>query len=200
MPILILDLFGTFVFGAEGAMSAIAARLDPLGVMVIAFATALAGGLTRDLLIGAVPPNCIRDWRYAVVAFSAGGVVLAAHRVVAVVPPPLILTLDAAGLSLFAVAGTEKALAYRIPAFIAVLMGAITGAGGGIVRDLLLNEVPRVLRTDIYAVAAMAGSSALVLGLRLGLPAPATALLGGAVCFVVRMLAIWQHWNLPILS
>jgi len=200
LPLLLaVDLAGTFVFAVEGATSAIAAHLDPLGVMVLAFSTALAGGLIRDLLIGAAPPQCMRDWRYATAAFGGGAVVMGAHPLVQAVPAPLIVGLDAAGLALFAVAGADKALAYRMPALIAILMGAITGAGGGTVRDLLLNEIPRVLRADVYAAAALAGATVLVGGRRLGWSATLAAALGGAVCFVVRIVSYWQGLNLPTL-
>ena len=147
--LLIADLAGTFLFGLEGARIAIAGNLDLLGVMVLSFATALAGGVIRDLLIGDVPPASLRDWRYPATAFSAGLVVFFLHHFVQAVPEPLIIALDAAGLSLFAVAGTEKALAFEINPFIAVLLGTVTGVGGGTIRDIFLAQVPAVLRTDI---------------------------------------------------
>lgn len=191
------DLAGTFVFGVEGALTAIFADLDALGIMVLAFATALGGGIIRDVLIGATPPNAIRDWRYAATAFSAGLVTFVAHPLIGAMPGYLFIVLDAAGLALFAVAGTQKALSYGISAPIAVLMGTITGVGGGTIRDLLLAQIPAVLRFDIYATAALAGSALMVAGRRAGLPPRATALLGGLSCFTIRLVAVWQHWHLP---
>jgi uncharacterized membrane protein YeiH len=192
-----VDLAGTFVFATEGAIAAIAANLDFLGIMVLSFATALAGGLIRDLLIGAVPPASIRNWRYAAVAFTAAACVILLYDSVQKVPNPVVVVLDAAGLALFAVAGTEKALAYNINPFLAILLGTITGVGGGTVRDILLAQVPSVLRADVYATAAITGSAVMVIALRLKLPRTLAATLGGVVCFVLRVVSFWQHWNLP---
>lgn len=192
-----VDLAGTLLFGIEGATAAIAGNLDFLGLMVLAFSTALAGGIIRDLLIGAVPPSSLRDWRYAATAFAGGAIVFFMHRLVNGIPGQVITVLDAAGLALFAVAGTEKALLYKIHPFIAILLGTITGVGGGTVRDMLLAQVPTVLLADVYATAAMAGSAVMILGRRLGLPPNLAAVLGGIVCFALRVVSVWQHWNLP---
>ena len=195
--LLVVDLIATFVFGLEGAISAVDADLDLLGILVLAFATALAGGIIRDLLIGATPPASIRDWRYPAVAFLGGAVVFLWHNAVRQIPQTDLLVVDAAGLSLFAVAGATKALDYKINPFLAVLMGGITGVGGGTIRDILLAQVPTVLRSDIYAVAALAGATVMVVGLRAKLPPALMAILGSVSCFVLRMVAVWRHWNLP---
>ena len=192
-----VDLAGTFVFAVEGATAAIEGNLDFLGLMVLAFATALGGGIVRDLLIGAVPPNSIRDWRYAVVAFTAAACVFFLHHFVSQIPSPVIVGLDAAGLALFAVAGAGKALAYDIHPFIAILMGTITGVGGGTIRDILLARIPAVLRVDIYATAAFAGAAVMIIGLKLGKPRALMAALGAVVCFLLRVVSVWQHWQLP---
>ncbi len=195
--LLVVDLVGTFVFGVEGATSAIQGDLDLFGILVLAFATALAGGIIRDLLIGDIPPASVRDWRYPAVAFLGGAVVFLWHSLVSQVPQSFLMVVDAAGLSLFAVAGATKALDYGIHPFLAVLMGGITGVGGGTVRDILLAQVPTVLRSDIYAVAALAGAAVTVAGLRAKLPATLMTVLGTISCFVLRMVAVWRHWNLP---
>jgi uncharacterized membrane protein YeiH len=195
--LLVIDLIGTFVFAVEGAMAAIQGRLDLLGILVLSFATALGGGIIRDLLIGAVPPNSVRDWRYGAIAFAGGGAVFFFYHFVQRIPTPVIVSLDAAGLALFAVAGAQKALEYDINPFLAALMGGITGVGGGTVRDVLLAQVPAVLRADVYAVAALAGAAVLVAGLKLGGPRILMAILGAVVCFGLRVVAVWQHWNLP---
>lgn len=195
--LLAIDLMGTLVFAVEGAMAAIQGNLDFLGILVLSFATALGGGIVRDVLIGAVPPNSIRDWRYGVVAFSGAAAVFFFHHFVQQIPGPVIVSLDAAGLALFAVAGAGKALAYEIHPFVAMLMGGITGVGGGTVRDVLLAQVPAVLRADVYAVAALAGAAVMIAGLKLGGPRTLMAILGAAVCFALRIVAVWQHWNLP---
>ena len=135
---LAVDLAGTFMFAVEGALAAVDGDLDFLGLMVMAFATALAGGILRDLLIGAVPPNSLRDWRYALTAFTGAAFVFLLHPHVRRIPTEIITTLDAVALALFAVAGTEKALRCKIHPSIAVLLGSITGVGGGMVRDMML--------------------------------------------------------------
>jgi uncharacterized membrane protein YeiH len=195
--LLVLDLAGTLVFALEGALAAISGNLDLLGILVLAFATALGGGIIRDVLIGAIPPQSLRDWRYAATAFAGGTIVFFLHEFVLKIPNELLIGLDAAGLSLFAVAGTEKALTYKMHPFIAVLMGTITGVGGGTVRDVLLMRVPTVLRADVYATAALAGALVLIFCRRLGVSSASAAILGGAVCFLLRVISVWQHWNLP---
>jgi len=178
IPLQAVDLAGTLLFAIEGATAAIAANLDMLGVMVLAFATALAGGIIRDVLIGAAPPQSLRDWRYAAMAFLGGAIVFSLHGFVVAIPRPVMIGLGATALSLFAVAGTEKALLYNMHPFIAMLMGTITGVGGGTVRDILLAQIPGVLRTDVYATAALAGSAVLIAGRKLRLSSSQAAVLG----------------------
>jgi len=194
---LAVDLLGTFVFAVEGAMAAIEGSLDLLGLMVLAFATALAGGIIRDVMIGAVPPGAISDWRYSAIAFSAAIVVFGWHRFVSQIPNAALMIADAAGLALFAVAGAAKALNYNISPFVAILMGGITGVGGGTVRDILLARVPTVLRADVYATAALAGAAVMVAGLKLGLSPSLTTLMGAIVCFLLRVVSVWRNWSLP---
>jgi uncharacterized membrane protein YeiH len=195
--LLVIDLIGTLVFAIEGSMAAVEGNLDILGLMVLAFATALGGGIIRDVLIGAVPPNSIRDWRYPAAAFAGGAVVFFQSSFVNKVPESLIVTLDAAGLALFAVAGAAKALDYNIHPFLAVLMGGITGVGGGTIRDVLLARIPSVLRSDVYAAAALAGAATTILSLKLKMRPAVATVLGIAICFTLRMVAVHEHWNLP---
>jgi uncharacterized membrane protein YeiH len=192
-----VDLAGTLLFAIEGATAAISGNLDFLGLMVLAFATALGGGIIRDLLIGAVPPSALRDWCYSAVAFTGAAIVFFLHRFVQGIPAEVIIVLDAAGLALFAVAGTQKALIYKMHPFVSILLGTITGVGGGTIRDILLARIPIVLRADVYATAAMAGSAAMIISRKLGLSPIQAAILGGVVCFGLRMVSVWQHWNLP---
>jgi len=198
--LVIVDLVGTFVFALEGAMAAIRGSLDFFGVMVLSFATALAGGIIRDVLIASLPPASLRDWRYAAVAFAAGAAVFLFHHFVQVIPNSVIMVLDAAGLALFAMAGTQKALAYGMHPFIAVLLGTITGVGGGTVRDIFLAQVPTVLRSDIYAVAALVGSLVMILGVKVGLNPEWSTVAGGTTCFLLRVVSVWRRWNLPRVS
>lgn len=195
--LLAADMAGTLLFAIEGASAAIRGNLDLLGLMVLAFAVALGGGTIRDLLIGAVPPASLRDWRYTALAFSGAAITFVLHRTIEGIPPNVLMVLDAAGLSLFAMAGTRKAVLYKLHPFIAILLGAITGVGGGVIRDLFLGQIPNVLRADVYATAAMAGSACMIAACRLRLPPALSALLGGGVCFALRVVSVWRHWNLP---
>lgn len=191
------DLAGTFLFAIEGADAAIRGNLDLLGMMVLAFSTALAGGVVRDLLIAAAPPESIKNWRYAATAFTAAMLTFFFYRMVEAFPARLLMVLDAGGLALFAVAGTEKALANGIHPFMASLLGTITAVGGGTIRDVFLAQVPRVLQSDIYATAALAGALLLIAVRRLGVSPVKAAFVGGGCCFVLRVVAATLNWNLP---
>src|SRR6516165_1149054 len=147
-PQLVLDLVGTFVFALSGATSGVHLRLDLFGVLVLSFAAGNVGGITRDLLIGAVPPAAIRDWRYLAVSLLAGIVTFWRPSITARLRSP-VLIFDAAGLALFAVAGTQKALVFGLNSIMAALVGMLTGIGGGMARDVLLAEIPTVLRSEI---------------------------------------------------
>jgi len=204
--VLVADLAGTAVFAAEGAITAMQSGLDLLGLMVLSFVVALGGGVIRDLLIGATPPNAVRDWRYPALAFLTGLLTFIFHGEARNLSAPLLMALDAAGLSLFAVAaglslfavaGAQKALSYGIGPFISTLMGTITGVGGGVIRDILLARVPMVLVADIYASAAFVGGVVLVVSRRFGLPPMAAALLSGAACFILRVASVSYGWQLP---
>ena len=191
-----LDLIGTFVFALSGAASGVKHKLDAFGVAVLAFVAGNAGGVARDLLIGAVPPAAIKDWRYVAVSLAAGGVTFLWYPNVKRLQPVMLL-LDAAGLGLFAVAGTQKALAFGVNPFVSALLGMLTGIGGGVLRDLLVNEIPVVLRTDLYALAALAGAAVVVGGHFAHWPPNATTIAGAILCFAIRLLAIRRGWSLP---
>src|SRR5271154_5247911 len=193
---LVLDLTGTFVFALSGALAGVKRALDLFGVLVLSFAAANSGGITRDLLIGVVPPGAVDDWRYLGVSLFAG--------IITFYFPPLIvrmsnsvLMFDAAGLALFAVAGASKALAYGLNPVMAIVLGMVTGIGGGMVRDVLLAEIPTVLRADLYAVAALAGAAVVVIGHGLELPLVPVTTVGLALCFFLRVMATRYGWRLP---
>ena len=194
--VLILDLGGTFAFALSGAMAGVRRRLDLFGVLVLSFAASTSGGITRDLLIGAVPPAALVDWRYLAVSLAAGLLCFYWSALIEKLRNPVRM-LDAMGLALFAVAGTEKALAFGLSPVMAALLGMLTGIGGGVARDVLLAEIPAVLRADLYAVAALAGAAVVVVGTLLALPVVATAIAGGLVCFGLRVIAIRRGWQLP---
>ena len=195
--LLTLDILGTFVFAMSGAAAGVKKRLDVFGVCVVAFVAATAGGMIRDVLIGAIPPAAISDWRYLTTSLAAGAVTfLWFPRVQRL--NILVLIFDALGLSLFAVAGAEKALAYGLNPPASAMLGMLTGIGGGVVRDVLVNEVPVVLRADLYALAALAGASVAVSGTLLELPDAPTASVGAALCFLIRLVAIRRGVKLPV--
>ena len=195
--VLVLDLCGTFVFAISGAVAAIRHKLDIFGVLVLSFAAANVGGIIRDLLIGAVPAPGIADWRYVAVPILAGLFTFYSGSVIARLRHSVEI-FDAGGLALFAVSGAQKALDFHLNPVAAVLLGMLTGIGGGIVRDILAAEVPAVLRGDVYAVAALAGAAIVVVGRLLQLPSTAGALIGAAVCFGLRLVAIRRDWQLPV--
>ena len=195
--LLTLDLVGTFVFALSGAIAGVKRRLDVFGVLVLSFAAGNAGGITRDLLIGATPPGAISDWRYLGVSVLAGAITFWWSSFVERAWNP-VLVFDGAGLALFAVSGTDKALAYGLNPIMAALLGTLTGIGGGMVRDVLLAEIPTVLRSDLYAVAALAGAVVVVIGHALHLPSAVVAAAGAILCFGLRFGAIHERWHLPI--
>jgi uncharacterized membrane protein YeiH len=195
--LLVLDLCGTFVFALSGAVAGLRHKVDLFGVLVLSFAAANAGGITRDLLIGAVPPAGITDWRYIAASLSAGLVFFLWDSAVVRLNSTILL-LDAAGLGLFAVTGTLKALAFHLGAGTAVLLGVLTAIGGGMLRDVLVSEVPAVLRSELYAVAALAGGATVVVARALGLPSAAGAVGGAVLCFALRFMAIRRGWRLPV--
>jgi uncharacterized membrane protein YeiH len=192
-----LDLGGTFVFAMSGAVAAVNRRLDIFGILVLSFVTGNFGGITRDLLIGAVPPAALTDGRYLLVSVLAGLITFFWYAGVDRLRSPMLL-FDAAGLSFFAVAGAQKAIEFGLNPVMAALLGMLTGIGGGMMRDVLIVEIPQVLRSDLYAVAALVGASIVVVGHLLGLSYGVSALVGGGLCFGLRFMAIRRHWHLPI--
>lgn len=194
--LLALDLLGTFVFALSGAVKAVKSRLDLFGVLVMSFAAASAGSITRDVVIGAVPPAAIGDWRYLAASVLAGLLTFTWHPLIERVRSA-VLIFDGAGLALFAVTGTQAALASGLNPIMAALLGMVTGIGGGMLRDLLVGEVPIVLRTDLYAVAALLGAAVVAGGDVLGLPPAAGTVAGAVVCFGLRVVAIRRGWRLP---
>jgi uncharacterized membrane protein YeiH len=193
--LLVLNLAGTFVFGLSGGLAGVQARLDALGIVVLAVVVGLAGGITRDLLIG-IPPQTFRDWRYLAVAGGAGLVTFLAHPALRRLERP-ILILDAAGLALFCVTGASTALDHRVGAVDAIVLGAITGVGGGVLRDILLREIPVVLRTGLYAIPALIGAAIVVAASRSGTHDLAYPLIGAAVCFLIRLSGLYMDLNVP---
>jgi uncharacterized membrane protein YeiH len=195
--LVVFDLTGTFVFALSGAIAAVRHRLDAFGVLVLCFVTGNAGGITRDIMIGALPPAAINEWRYVAVSILAGLIVFFGYPLINRLSSPVLL-FDAAGLGLFCVAGADKALAFHAGPVAATLLGMMTGIGGGMVRDVLVMEVPTVLRTELYAVAALLGAAFTVGGQRFGVPLHLAAPVGAVLCITLRLLALRYGWHLPV--
>lgn len=192
--VMVLDVLGILAFAAGGAFSALrATRLDVTGVVTLGLISALGGGLIRDVLIGDVPPQALTTWYYPVAA-------LAGSLLPFLIPDPshvlkrTIALIDAAGLSLFAVAGAQKTLVFGLGAGVAIAMGGITAVGGGILRDLMVRKVPVVLRRDFYLIPALVGASVLVIAAEFGHQSPLMTLIAGATTFALR--AAGMRWKI----
>ena len=191
------DLLGTFVFALSGGLLAVRQRLDLFGVLVLSCAAAVSGGIVRDVLIGAHPPASLADWRYLTTAMAAGLVTFRWCHAIERLRNPVQL-FDAAGLALYAVLGTDKALGFGLSPFAAMLLGMVTGIGGGIARDVLVARVPVVLQAELYAVAALAGGGVVALAAVLDLPLRPAMVLGALLCFFLRYMGIRRGWRLPV--
>ncbi len=172
------------------------AELDVFGVLVLSIVAATTGGIIRDVLIGAIPPATLVDWRYLAISLTAGILTFYWLPVIDRLQSPVQL-FDAAGLAMFAVSGAQKALAYGLDPPMAALLGMLTGIGGGMARDIMLTEIPTVLRAELYAVAALAGAAVVVIGESLDLPSTATTLAGVVLCLGLRLGSIYRGWHLP---
>ena len=200
-PVLfVLDLAGTFAFALNGALTAVrAAHLDIVGVITLGMITAVGGGIIRDVLLGALPPATFVDWRYLAVA-AAGGLIAFLFSRWLDRFTRLIDLLDAAGLSLFAVTGAGKALELGVGPAQAIILGAVTGVGGGTVRDVLIQRVPSVLSSGLYAIPALVGAALVVaaesggISTLLGVP---VALGAAVVCFLIRMVGLHFEIDAP---
>jgi uncharacterized membrane protein YeiH len=204
---LLLDVLGVFVFALSGGLVAVRKGLDLVGVVVLAWVAGLGGGIIRDVLIGATPPVGISDWRLLAPVVLAGLLtflwqrrlrsVLGARTTRLALLSRSVRTLDAFGLSFFAVSGSLKALDYDAGALAAVLMGVITATGGGALRDVLAGQVPEVLRRELYAVPALIGATVVVLADRWGYLDPPVVWGSVALVFAIRMTAVALDLNAP---
>jgi uncharacterized membrane protein YeiH len=192
----VLDLLGTFVFGLSGAMVAIRRQLDLFGIMVLATATGVVGGTIRDILLGDTPPAVLQNLVPLAVTCAAGLCGFFFFSLIDRLNRPVML-LDAVGLGVFAVAGCQKALVFGLELPGAVLLGMISAVGGGVVRDVMAAEVPRVLHEEVYALAALAGALAYGLGLRAGVPGTYAASGAILLAFVLRVASVRFGWRLP---
>lgn len=195
--LLVADLVGVAVFAASGASAAIVKRLDLFGVVFVGFVAALGGGIIRDLVIGEVPPLAFANWRYPATAAVTAVVAFYLHPRLARLRRT-VLVLDAAGLGLFTVTGTVKALEAQVPPVGACVIGMLTAIGGGLGRDLLTGEIPVVLRREIYAVAALGGAVAVVALDAAGLAGPVALIAAATFICAVRLVALRRKWSAPV--
>lgn len=192
-----LELLGVAAFAASGALAAVWARLDVFGVIIVGLATALGGGIVRDVLLGINPPTTLRTWPYLAVGAATALLVFAFHPVLPRLRRAVQLA-DAVGLGVFATAGTATALNADAPVYTACLIGMTTGIGGGVARDLLLREIPLVLRREIYAIAALAGSVLVAVGHVLHWSPGVVTVVAAALVVTIRVISLWRKWNAPV--
>ncbi len=193
----VLDWMGTFVFALSGGLLGVQKRFDLFGVLFLSFVVAVVGGMTRDVLIGAVPPVAITDIRYFAIAMVGGLATFYWYPKVASLQHQILL-FDAVGLCLFAVTGAQKAIDHGINPLMAAIMGMLTGIGGGMTRDVLAGNIPFVLQGDLYALAALAAGAIVSIGSVMGVQPTYPMLLGAAVCIVLRLMAIYRGWRAPV--
>ena len=192
----LLDLLGVFVFALSGGLDAAKYKLDILGVFVLAVATGVGGGIMRDLLLGVAPPAVFMDETYLMVCLLAGLVVIFfAGRVGHYFH--WIKIADAVGLGLFAAIGANKAMEFGLGWVGVLMISTLSAAGGGLIRDLLVREIPMILRADIYAIAAIIGGASMLLCDGLGLSTHISIVISASVATSVRLAAIRYKWALP---
>lgn len=194
--LVVFDLLGIFVFATAGALVGVRKEFDVFGILVLAGTTGLGGGFLRDVLIGAVPPAALADWRYLLVPVAAGLLTFTFHSVVGRMERT-VNVLDAFGLALFCVTGAVKASEYGLGPIPAALLGMVTGVGGGMVRDLLTGRQPEVFRSELYATPALAGAMVAVLLHINDQPLWVAGLAGGGLCLIWRLLALRGDWRAP---
>lgn len=191
----LLDMAGTAAFAVSGAVMGVQKRLDFFGVSILALAAATAGGITRDLLIGNIPPDALSRPAYFITALTAGTLVFFFHSRLQHLRKS-ILFFDALGLGLFTVAGLRAGLAHHLNPLSSLFLGTLTGIGGGILRDILGDEIPFVLRRELYASLSLAGGLVYLL-LRPHLPEAYLAYGVMALIVLLRLISLRFNWHLP---
>ncbi|WP_353944853.1 trimeric intracellular cation channel family protein [Streptomyces sp. HUAS MG91] len=193
-----LDLIGIFVFAISGALMAVRKNWDVFGIAALAEVTALGGGLFRDLVIGAVPPAAFTDLGYFLTPLLAAALVFVLHPEVERTQVA-VNVFDAAGLGLFCVTGTTKAYDYGLGLTSSAVLGLATAVGGGVLRDIIANEVPSLVRwdRDLYAVPAIVGAVIVVLCIRFDTLNGFTSGVAVLTAFILRLLAMRYHWRAP---
>jgi uncharacterized membrane protein YeiH len=196
MFLTLVDFVGCFAFALSGGTRAVERRLDPFGVMFLAFIAATFGGIIRDVIIGAVPPVAFDTWHYFAISCAAGLACIFANGLIAKVAAP-VAVFDALGLGLYVVVGTRKAMDAGLSPLMAAVLGMVNAIGGGIGRDILAGQTPMVLHKEIYALAALLGALVVSYGDYYLLPSVLVAMAGSAVAILLRLAAMRWDWNLP---
>ncbi|SDC79794.1 trimeric intracellular cation channel family protein [Rhodococcus tukisamuensis] len=196
MLLKVLELVGVVAFAASGSLVAVSKRLDIFGVCLIGLFTAIGGGVIRDVLLGITPPTALNTWKFFTTAVLTSLVVFFLHATVRRLRRE-ILVFDAVGMGLFASSGAAIALEAGTSGQAACLIGATTAIGGGVLRDVLVNEMPLLLHRDLYAIPALIGSTVVVACSNLGLTTDVGLVAGTVLAAVIRLLALWRDWNLP---
>lgn len=198
MFLFIIEVIGTIAFAISGIRMAAAKRFDWFGAYVVGLVTAIGGGTLRDVLLDA-PVFWMQTWWYLAVTGLALIFVIYFHKGL-MKHLGALLVFDTIGLALFVVIGIQKSLASDFPIWVAIAMGMITGAFGGVVRDILINEEPRFFREDIYATACLAGGGVYWLTLECGGSEIFQQILCAATVILLRICAVRFHWQLPTLK
>ena len=194
----LIDYIGTFAFAISGIRLASAKRFDWFGAYVVGFVTAVGGGTIRDLLLDVTPFWMLQSSYLIVTALALGFVILFGRYVIRLNNTFFIF--DAIGLGLFAVVGIEKSITYGYPMWVGLIMGTLTGAAGGVLRDTLINEVPLIFRKEIYALACVFGGLVYYLCLYSGVTSTLTQIIGAVSVILIRILAVKYHISLPNLK
>ena len=195
---LLIEVIGVFAFALSGAFLAVRRGFDVVGILILAVVTAIGGGILRDVLIGDIPPAAVTEWPYFAAPIAAAAFTFFFHPAVERLMR-VVLVFDAAGLGLFCVAGTVKAMDYGLGPLPAAALGVTTGVGGGLLRDIVARETPVLVdpRSELYAIPAMAGALVIALLWELEVYEPVYGALVAAAIVVVRLLALRRGWRAP---
>lgn len=194
--LLVIDLLGTFAFAVSGAFLAMQKRLDPFGVLVLAFVTAIGGGTLRDIMIGNLPVSWLKNETATILIFSAGLVTMLFGGYLKQFTTTLFL-FDALGLGLFTIIGIEIAIEKEFSAAICIALGTVTACFGGVIRDVLLNDVPMLFRKEIYALACIAGGVLYFVLRRVDLDQDLSKIICILFIFTIRVIAVKYKLSLP---
>lgn len=196
----LLDMFGTAVFALSGVILASKHRMDPFGMVVLAMVTAIGGGTIRDMIIGATPVFWVTDNNYLWIILLTCAVSITLIRRPWRLAWYLLPVADAIGLAVFVAIGVDKSLDFGAPPIVAVMMGTLTGCGGGIIRDVLTREIPMVLQKEVYATACIAGGAVHTMLLAIGTSVIPATVAGIVTTLAIRLAAIRWHLSLPIFA